>query len=98
MAQTLQLAAYNVPIHWIVVENGKGLTDVVAGILHRSGLSYEHRFNAESRIVNTFKAGDVRNEGIRYLRSLKPPPHPDSTLYFAGKHVFLGWHRSGRSI
>jgi hypothetical protein len=81
------LGAQQVPIHWIVVENANATSPKVARLLERSGLSYKHLFHNEKRVINSFKAGGVRNQGLLYMRSLQP--HPDSVLYFAGSPAVI---------
>jgi hypothetical protein len=54
-----------------------------------SGVRYTHLNKKEEHIPLKFKAGDVRNEGIRFIRTLDPPPHPDSVVYFAGTYAHV---------
>eukprot|EP00054_Salpingoeca_dolichothecata_P018375 m.112794 g.112794 ORF g.112794 m.112794 type:complete len:301 (+) comp22844_c0_seq4:90-992(+) len=83
VSQALQCAEKYVHIHWILVEDSKQQSMLVENVLLASGLSYTHLNKKEEHIAHKFRAGDVRNEGIRYIRRLDPPPHPDSVVYFA---------------
>lgn len=83
LSHTLFVAATRHRIHWIVIEDATERSDLVEGVLARSGLRYTHLHKKEKHIAHHFKGGEPRNEGIRHVRALNPPAHPESVIYFA---------------
>lgn len=66
------------------MEDSISQSRLVENLLQRSGLRFTHLNIKEKRIPNRFKAGEQRNHGVRFIRDMRPPPHPDSVVYFAG--------------
>eukprot|EP00048_Salpingoeca_helianthica_P002111 m.1582 g.1582 ORF g.1582 m.1582 type:complete len:325 (+) comp1190_c0_seq1:219-1193(+) len=84
LMHTLMVATRTASIFWIVVEDAPGPSKLVSSLLARSELPYAHLYQQSAKGEDVhLKAGATRNEGVLYLRSLKPPPHPDSVVYFA---------------
>ena len=86
MSHALIIASHRVPIHWIIVEDEEHTTEIVANLLARTGVAFTH-LNKKGQANTNLKGGEARNEGIRFLRSLRPPPHLDSVVYFGGEFV-----------
>ena len=84
LSHTLQVASKRHAIYWILVEDAERRNPTITALLARSGLPHAHLNKKEKHIAHHFKGGDPRNEGIRHIRAMVPPPHPDSVVYFAG--------------
>eukprot|EP00047_Mylnosiga_fluctuans_P007566 m.254173 g.254173 ORF g.254173 m.254173 type:complete len:310 (-) comp18843_c0_seq1:6-935(-) len=83
LSHTLQIAARRHAIVWILVEDAETRNPILTALLSRSGLAYVHLNKKEKHKAHHFKGGDPRNEGIRHIRGMHPPPHLDSVVYFA---------------
>lgn len=85
LSHTLRVASRRHDVHWIVVEDATSRSALVASLLARSGLVCTHLHKKEAHLAHHFKAGEPRNEAIRFIRALPGEQvPPGSVVYFAG--------------